>query len=88
MVQVSLFSNPTLSSVLMVEATAKKSGGALGKYQLWRKLPRRMTYKTFQQILAYLEESGKILIAKDGKVVWTWDPAALAHLRSERVTFY
>jgi len=66
--------SPTLESVLMVEKVAKEYSGELGKYQLWKKLPRKMMYQTFQSILDYLVESNKIIIDKDGKVIWIWDP--------------
>lgn len=66
--------SPTLESVLMVEKTTKEYSGELGKYQLWKKLPRKMMYQTFQSILCYLTESNKIIIDHDGKVVWIWDP--------------
>ena len=66
--------SPTLESVLMVEKVAKEYSGELGKYQLWKKLPRKMMYQTFQSILDYLVESNKIIIDRDGKVIWVWDP--------------
>ncbi len=66
--------SPTLESVLMVEKVAKEYSGELGKYQLWKKLPRKMMYQTFQSILDYLVESNKIIIDRDGKVIWIWDP--------------
>ena len=66
--------SPTLESVLMVEKVAKEYSGELGKYQLWKKLPRKMMYQTFQSILDYLVESNKIIIDKDAKVIWKWDP--------------
>jgi hypothetical protein len=79
--------NPTLESVLMVERVAKQHSGELGPYQLWQKLPRQMSYQTLQYILRYLEESGKLLM-HDGKIIWTWDPAAIARLRRAGVKLY
>jgi len=74
MTQMVVLHSPTLESVLMVEKVAKEYSGELGKYQLWKKLPRKMMYQTFQSILDYLVESNKIIIDKDGKVIWIWDP--------------
>lgn len=74
MTQTVVLHSPTLESVLMVEKAAKKYSGELGKYQLWKKLPRKMMYQTFQSILDYLAESNKIIIDRDGKVIWIWDP--------------
>ena len=55
-----------------------------GKYQLWKKLPRKMMYQTFQMILDYLEESGKIMIDKrDGIVFWTYNPERIKKLISQ-----
>lgn len=75
--------SPTLESVIMVEKTIKKHSQECGKYQLWKKLPKKMMYQTFQQILKYLEESNKILIDKDGCIMWTYNPERVKKLISE-----
>ena len=54
--------SPTLESVIMVERTIQKYSQECGKYQLWKKLPKKMMYQTFQVILNYLEDSGKIMM--------------------------
>ena len=66
--------SPTLQSVIMVEETIRKAKDNYGKYQLWKKLPKKMMYQTYQQIIDYLEHSGKIAISKDKKIVWIWNP--------------
>ena len=71
--------SPTLESIMMVEKTAKKYSGMYGKYQLWKKLPKKMMYQTFQTILDYLQESNKITI-EDGKIIWIWDPEGIRKL--------
>ena len=70
----SILHSPTLESVLMVEAAIQKHSQEFGKYQLWKRLPRKMMYQTFRVILDYLENSGKILIDKDGCIMWTYNP--------------
>ena len=76
--------SPTLDSVKMVEAAIKKHSQEYGKYQLWKHLPKKMMYQTFQEILKYLEESGKILIdPSDGIVMWTYDPEHVKELISK-----
>jgi len=72
--------SPTLESVLMVEEAIRKSSNELGKYQLWKKLPRKMMYQTFQTILDYLQYSNKIVIDRDGKIVWIWNPEGVSRL--------
>lgn len=72
--------NPTLETVLMVEKIAKKYSGEYGKYQLWRKLPRKVMYQTFQTVLDYLVKSHKIMIDRDGKIVWIWNPEGIKRL--------
>ena len=71
--------SPTLESILMVEKAVKKYSGMYGKYQLWKKLPKKMMYQTFQVILNYLEESNKIVI-EDDKIIWIWDPEGIRKL--------
>jgi len=75
--------SPTLESVIMVEKTIRKHSQEYGKYQLWKKLPKKMMYQTFQVILNYLEESGKIMIDKDGCVIWTYNPNRIRKLIQE-----
>ena len=78
-----LLHSPTLESVLMVERTIRKYSQQCGKYQLWQKLPKKMMYQTFQVILSYLEESGKIMIDRDGCILWTYNPQRIKKLMRE-----
>jgi outer membrane lipoprotein-sorting protein len=57
----------------MVEEALKKAKEYPSKRQLWLSLPKRVMYQTFNLILEYLKESGKIVI-KDGKIIWIWNP--------------
>jgi len=75
--------SPTLESVIMVEKTIQKYSQECGKYQLWKKLPKKMMYQTFQVILDYLGKSGKIIIDKDGCVMWTYNPERIRKLISQ-----
>lgn len=77
--------SPTLESILMVEKVAKKHSGEYGKYQLWKKLPKKMMYQTFQTIINYLEESNKIVIDKDGSIIWIWDPEGIRELKEKNL---
>ena len=81
----SLIHSPTLESIIMVEETIEKNSGNLGKYQLWQKLPRKMMYQTFLVILDYLEKSGKIIIDKEGKIIWVWNPKLIRRLEQENL---
>lgn len=64
----------------MVEKTIKAHSGEYGKYQIWKELPRKVMYQTFQTIIEYLQESNKIVIDRDGKIVWIWDPEGIRKL--------
>jgi hypothetical protein len=75
--------SPTLESVIMVEKTIRKYSQECGKYQLWKKLPKKMMYQTFQVILDYLEKSGKIIIDKDGCIMWVYNPERVRKLIEE-----
>jgi hypothetical protein len=75
--------SPTLESVLMVEEAIEKYSGDLGKYQLWQKLPRKMMYQTFLVILDYLDKSNKVVIDKEGKIVWIWNPNLIRKLQEK-----
>ncbi|MBS3149029.1 hypothetical protein J4219_09210 [Candidatus Woesearchaeota archaeon] len=77
--------SPTLETVLMVERTIQKYSQECGKYQLWKKLPKKVMYQTFLVVLNYLQESGKIFIDKDGCVIWTHDPGGIKKLLKKGV---
>ena len=83
MEQKSIFHSPTLDSVIMVEKIIQKYSQEYGKYQLWKKLPKKMMYQTFQTILDYLGESGKIMIDREGTVIWTYNPKRIKELISK-----
>jgi len=85
MAQAILLHSPTLDSVLMVEEAIQKYSQEYGKYQLWKKLPKKMMYQTFQVILDYLEQSGKIMIDKEGCVIWTYNPKRIKKLIAEEL---
>ena len=78
-----LLHSPTLETVLMIEKTSEKYSGEVGKYQLWKKLPRKVMYQTFLTVLDYLIESNKIVIDRDGRVIWIWNPALIKRLEKE-----
>ncbi|MFT4309183.1 MAG: hypothetical protein ACMXYL_01705 [Candidatus Woesearchaeota archaeon] len=77
--------SPTLDSVIMVEKTIQKYTQEYGKYQIWKRLPKKMMYQTYLVILDYLEQSGKIMIDKDGCVIWTYDPKGIKKITSSGV---
>lgn len=77
--------SPTLESVLMVETLIRESDNDLGKYQAWKKLPKKMMYQTFQVILDYLFNSGKIILDKQSKLVWIYNPSLVKKLIREGV---
>ena len=83
MPQTTILHSPTLESVLMVEKAIQKYSQECGKYQLWKKLPKKMMYQTFQVILEYLKESGKIIVDKEGCVIWTFNPKRIKRLIDE-----
>ncbi|MBI2129495.1 hypothetical protein HYU07_04605 [Candidatus Woesearchaeota archaeon] len=83
MEQATILHSPTLESVIMVEKAIQKYSQECGKYQLWKKLPKKMMYQTFQTILDYLEKSGKIMIDKDRCIIWTYNPKRIKQLISE-----
>ena len=74
---------PQLDTVLMVEEFISKHSGEFKKRSLWEHLPKKMMYQTFCVIIDYLEQSGKILVAKDRVIIWTHNPQRIKKLISE-----
>jgi len=83
MSQSTIIHSPTLESVIMVEKTIQKYSQECGKYQLWKKLPKKMMYQTYQLIINYLTDSGKIIVDDEGYVIWTYDPEGIKKLISK-----
>jgi len=75
--------NPTLETVLMVERTIKKFSGELSVTNLWKKLPRKVMYQTYKVVVSYLIDSNKIIIEKNGKITWIWNPERIKRILSE-----
>ena len=67
-------SAPRLDTVLMVEDFIEEYSGEFTAIQIFKKLPKKMMWRTFKIILAYLEEMNKIVFDKDGTITWIWNP--------------
>ncbi len=65
---------PRLDTVLMVEETIKKLDFYPTRTELWKALPKQVMYQTFSMIVDYLVDLNKIIIDKDEKIVWVWNP--------------
>ena len=74
---------PNLSTIMMVEKTILDADDYMTKMELWKALPRKVQYQTFQRILEYLENSGKITY-NDPVILWigTENPKFKAMLES------
>jgi len=76
--------SPTLDSILMVEEAIQHMD-CPKKTELWKALPKKMMYQTFCLIIDYLEQSGKIIIDTDGRIIWTWNPSLNKKIRASGV---
>ena len=66
--------SPTLQTVLMVEKFIDENSGEYKKTELFKKLPRKVMWQTFQVIMEYLESIHKIAYDNEGYVVYIWNP--------------
>lgn len=66
--------SPTLQTVLMVERFIDENSGEYTKTQLFKNLPRKVMWQTFQVIMEYLESIHKIAYDREGYVVYIWNP--------------
>ena len=66
--------SPTLQTVLMVEKFIEDNSGEYKKTELFRNLPKKVMWQTFQVIIEYLESVYKIVYDKEGYVVYIWNP--------------
>lgn len=72
---------PRLDTVLMVEEAIQRHEDYPTKKQLWESLPKKVMYQTFNVILEYLQDSGKIVI-RDGQIIWVWNPELVRRMTS------
>ena len=66
--------SPTLQTVLMVENFIKSNSGEYKKTELFKKLPKKVMWQTFQVIIEYLGSTLKIASDRDGYIVYIWNP--------------
>ena len=80
----SILHYPRLDTVIMVEDALKKTEEYPSKRQLWLSLDKKVMYQTFNLIISYLEDSGKI-VQKDGKIIWIWNPELVSKYSNSRL---
>ena len=65
----------------MVERFIEENNGEFKKTELFEKLPKKMMWQTFQIIMNYLQSIKKIILEKDGRVVYIWNPEFAEKIR-------
>ena len=75
--------SPTLQTVLMVEKFIDKNSGEYKKTELFRKLPKKVMWQTFQVVMEYLEDSKKIAYDNEGYVVYIWNPEFVKRFKNK-----
>jgi len=66
--------SPTLQTVLMVEKFIKDNSGGYKKTDLFKNLPKKVMWQTFQVIMEYLESNLRVVYDKEGYIVYIWNP--------------
>lgn len=66
--------SPTLQTVLMVEKFIKDNSGEYKKTDLFKNLPRKVMWQTFQVVMEYLEDNLRIAYDNEGYIVYIWNP--------------
>jgi len=74
--------SPTLQTVLMVEKFIDENSGEYKKTELFRKLPRKVMWQTFQIIMEYLGSIHKIAYDNQDYVVYIWNPDLAAKYKN------
>ena len=72
--------SPTLDTVLMVENFIKNNQENYTKRKIWQKLPKKVMWQTFNVIINYLLDEGKIGIDRKGHVVYIYNPKLMKRL--------
>ncbi len=66
--------SPTLQTVSRVERFIEKNSGEYKKTELFKNLPKKIMWQTFQVIMEYLENNLKIVCDKEGYITYIWSP--------------
>lgn len=74
--------SPTLQTVLMVERFIKENSGEYKKTDLFKNLPRKVMWQTFQVIMEYLEDNLRIAYDNEGYTVYIWNPEFAAKYKN------
>ncbi len=75
---------PRLDTILMIENAIKRADEYPTKAELLRSLPKKIMYQTFNLVIDYLQDSRKVIVTKDGRIVWVFaDSAKLRKLLSK-----
>lgn len=75
--------SPTLQTVLMVEKFIKDNSGEYKKTDLFKNLPKKVMWQTFQVIMEYLEENLRIAYDNEGYIVYIWNPEFVERFRNK-----
>ena len=76
--------SPNLQTVLMVERFIKENSGECKKTELFKNLPKKVMWQTFQVIIEYLESIHKIAYDDEGYIVYIWNPQLLLKYRNRK----
>lgn len=76
---------PRLDTVIMVEETIRKLDYYPTKTELWKALPKKVMYQTYSMIIEYLASLGKIIIDKDNRIVWVWNPELVKRITNKEL---
>ena len=76
--------SPTLQTVLMVEKFISDNSGEYKKTELFKNLPKKVMWQTFQVILEYLENILKIAYDKKGYIVYIWNPSLYKNYKNRK----
>ena len=76
--------SPNLQTVLMVEKFIERNSGEYKKTDLFKSLPKKVMWQTFQVIIEYLESIHKIAYDNDGYVTYIWNPQLLLKYKDRK----
>ncbi len=76
--------SPTLQTVLMVEKFIEENSGEYKKTDLFKNLPKKVMWQTFQVIMEYLGSINKIVYDKEGYVVYIWNPEFFEKIKNRQ----
>jgi hypothetical protein len=73
-----------ISDISMIESFIEENSGGYNKKTLYEKFSGIISLKEFNEIIEKLRDSDKVLIDREGKICWVWNPELIKEIKENK----